>query len=129
IKLQEGATVGLDPNASVRVAGDLKMPQPSKQQLQVDTPSQSDELPFTSYVIFKSVSYGSGTVESAWSYDLSDTMRPKLQICNYRESLDKGVVGRFALAVNGRPIRPPNSVRLSFNFDEALANCIWVSGT
>ena len=77
VKLDEGATLRLDPNASVRVAGDFKMPQPSKQQLQVDATSQNNELPFTSYTIFKSVSYGSGEVVSAWSYDLSDTMRPK----------------------------------------------------
>jgi hypothetical protein len=114
---------------SVRVAGDLKMPQPSNQQLQVDTTSQSNELPFTSYTIFKTVNYGSGVVESGWSYDLSDTMRPKFQHCQYRQSLDKGVAGKFALAVNGFPLRPSSLARLSFNFDEALANCIWVSGT
>src|SRR5262245_1347102 len=77
VKLDESATVRLDPNASVRVVGDVKMLQPSKQQLQVDTTSGSDELPFTSYTIFKTVRYGSGAVETAWAYDLSDTMRPK----------------------------------------------------
>src|SRR5580698_3419546 len=38
VKLNEGAVVRLDPNSSVRVIGDLKVdvPQPSKQQLQLD---------------------------------------------------------------------------------------------
>jgi hypothetical protein len=129
IRLEEGATVKLDPNASVRVTGDLKMPQPSKQQLQVDTTSQSNELPFTSYTIFKSVSYGSGAVESGWSYDLSDPIRPVSQHCHYKESVDKGIAGAVTLAVNGFPLRPSSSAKLSFNFDEALANCIWVSGS
>jgi hypothetical protein len=52
IKLYEGTTIRLDPNSSVRVIGDIKMPQPSKEQLQIGTTSASDELPFTSYVIF-----------------------------------------------------------------------------
>jgi hypothetical protein len=129
VKLHEGTTVKLDPNSSVRVMGDIKMPQPSKQQLQMETTSANEELPFTSYTIFKSVSYGSGFVESGWSYDLSDTIRPRFQYCYYREPLDKGVAGRIVLAVNGSPRRPSNSTKLQFNFDEALRNCIWVSGT
>jgi hypothetical protein len=91
IKLQEGATVKLDPNSSVRVIGDIKMPQPSAQQLQRDIPTESGELPFTSYTIFKTVNHGMGLVESGWSYDLSDTMRPKYQFCHYRKQLDKGL--------------------------------------
>ena len=62
VKLDEGATVKLDPNASVRIVGDLKMLQPSKQQLQMDSRSEDDELPFTSYTIFKDINYGSGRV-------------------------------------------------------------------
>jgi hypothetical protein len=129
IKLYEGTTVRLDPNSSVRVTGDIKMPQPSKEQLQMAATSASDELPFTSYTIFKSVGYGSGLVESGWYYDLSDTSRPKYQFCHYRERLDKGLSGKITLAVNGSPRRPSTSTKLPFNFDEALRNCIWVSGT
>jgi len=129
IKLHEGATARLDPDSSVRVVGDIKMPQPSQQQLQIDRTSASDELPFTSYTIFKSVKYGSGLVETGWAYDLSDTMRPKFQFCYYREHLDKGLAGKVTLAINGYPKRPSNSIKLSFNFDDALGNCSWVSGT
>jgi hypothetical protein len=128
-KLYEGTTVRLDPNSSVRVIGDIKMPQPSKEQLQIGTTSASDELPFTTYTIFKGVSYGRGSVESGWHYDLSDTTRPRFQVCHYRESVDQGVMGKITLAVNGSPRRPSNSTKLPFNFDEALGNCLWVSGT
>jgi len=53
---------------SVRVVGDLKidMPQPSKQQLQLETTSASDELPFTNYTIFRSVNYDTGAVVTGW---------------------------------------------------------------
>jgi hypothetical protein len=129
IKLQDGATIKLHANSSVRVVGDIKMPQPSKPQLQMDTRSASDELPFTTYTIFKSVNYGSGYVDSGWEYDLSDTTRPKFQYCHYRARLDRGLAGKVVLAINGAPRRPSNSVKLPFKFDEALGNCIWVSGT
>ena len=72
VKLAEDTTVRLDPSSSVRITGDLKMPQPSKHQLQQETTSRSDELPFTTYVIFRDVNLGSGIVETAWLYDLSE---------------------------------------------------------
>jgi hypothetical protein len=46
-----------------------------------------------------------------------------------KKPLDKGVLGAVTLAVNGSPRRPANSANLPFNFDEALRNCVWVSGT
>jgi hypothetical protein len=128
VKLEEGAMVGLDPNASVRIVGDIKIPKPSPEQLQVNTPNGSDELPFTSYTIFKTVNYGSGNVETGWAYDLSDTMRPKYQYCFYTQAFDKGLAGRIALAENGFPRKSSTSGRLPFDFEDAVANCIWFSG-
>ena len=48
----------------------------------------SHDLPFTNYTIFKNVRYGSGNVVTGWSFDLSDTNRPKSQICYYNENLE-----------------------------------------
>jgi len=130
VRLQEGATVKLDPDSSVRVVGDLKvdMPQPSKQQLQMDATSRNDELPFTSYTIFKSVGYGTGAVETGWNFDLSDTIRPVLQFCYYRQDIAKGLSTKYILAVNDSPRRPTALQKLSFDFDDALSNCVWYSG-
>ena len=128
VKLDEGATVRLDPNASVRVVGDLKMLQPSKQQLQMDSRSVDDELPFTSYTIFKDVNYGSGKVVTGWAYDLADTVRPKYQHCSYQQTLGKGLLSKVSIALNGYPRRPSSLTKLSFNFDGAVANCVWFSG-
>jgi hypothetical protein len=128
VKLEEGAMVRLDPNASVRVVGDIKIPKPSNEQLQVNTTNGSDELPFTSYTIFKVVGYGSGRVETAWAFDLSDTTRPRYQHCNYRQKVDEGLVGVMTIGTNGYPRRPSSLTRLSFNFDGAVSNCVWFSG-
>jgi hypothetical protein len=130
IKLEEGATVKLDPNSSVRVVGDLKvdMPQPSKRQLQEEATTRSNELPITSYTIFKSVPYGSGAVDTGWHFDLSDPVRPTGQYCYYRQDITKGLTTKYMLAVNNSPRRPQPLQKLSFDFDEALSNCVWYSG-
>jgi hypothetical protein len=130
VKLVESATVKLDPTSSIRVVGDLKLdvPRPSKQQLQLDATTRSAEMPFTNYTIFRDVSYGSGEVVTGWNYDLEDTIRPKSQFCYYRQRLDEGVSAKYILAVDASPRRPSPLAKLSFNFDGALASCIWFSG-
>jgi hypothetical protein len=131
VRLEDGAVVGLDPNSSVRVIGDLKVdiPQPSKRQLQLDATSKTDELPFTAYTIFRSVSFGSGKVVSGWNYDLSDTSRPKSQFCYYGQSIERGLSTKYTLAFNGIPRRLSSQSKLPFNFDTAVMNCIWFSGS
>ena len=127
IKLADGSTVKLDPNASVRVVGDVTMPRPSTYQLQPDVMS-GDQLPFTSYTIFRSVNFGSGRVETGWNFDLSDTTRPKIQYCSYIQSIAKGAQVKDVIAINGVPRRPSGTTRAQFNFDGAVSNCVWFSG-
>ena len=131
IAIQEDTIVKLDPNSSVRVIGDLKIeiPQPSQKQLQLDNTSKSNELPLTNYTVFRSVSYEKGMVVTGWKYDLSDTSRPQGQHCYYTQGLEKGMAAKYALALNGKSQRPSPLAKLSFNFDGAVANCIWFSGS
>jgi hypothetical protein len=128
VKLAENSIVKLDPNSSVRVIGDLKvdMPQPSKGQLQLDTRSKNEELPFTSYTVFRSVPYASGRVVTGWNFDLADVLRPKSQYCYYTATVKKGASIDYTLAWNGLPQRPSSLDKV--DFDDALANCIWFSG-
>lgn len=130
VQLSEDSTIRLDPNSTIRVVGDLKydVPQPSKQQLQVAANVGGEELPFTSYTIFKSTKYGIGDVVTGWSYALSDPIRPKHQYCYYRQTVAKGATYKHTIATNGFPKRPSPLTKLSFDFDGAVANCIWFSG-
>jgi hypothetical protein len=130
VRLEEGTTVKLDPSSSVRVIGDLKidMPQPSKQQLQLDTTSTNDELPFTNYTVFRSVGYESGVVVTGWNYDLTDHLRPRVQYCYYEQNVNKDLSVRYTIAVNNSPLPPSPLVKPKFNFDGAVSNCIWFSG-
>jgi hypothetical protein len=131
VRLQDGAIVKLDPSSSVRIVGDLKVdiPQPSKQQLQLDATTGNKELPFTRYTIFNTASFGSGTVVTGWAFDLSDTSRPTFQRCYYEQTLDKGVAATQTVGIDGSPRRPSALTKLSFDFDGAFSNCIWFSGT
>lgn len=128
VKLQEGAIVKLDPASSVRVQGEIKTPQPSQRQLQTDV-MNGEQLPFTSYTIFRSVAFGQGRVETGWNYDLSDTARPRSQYCSYVQNIKKGAQVRDVIAVNSSPRRPSPLHKVSFDFDGALLNCAWFSGS
>jgi hypothetical protein len=130
VRLNDNAIVKLDPASSVRIVGNLKIdvPQPSKQQLQLDNKGKSDELPFTDYTIFRDVSFEKGYVVTGWNYELSDTTRPKSQICYYQQNLQRGLTAKVTLAVNNSPQRPSALTKVSFNFEGAVANCIWFSG-
>jgi hypothetical protein len=128
VRLEDGATVKLDPSSSVRVIGDLKMPQPSRHQLQADAPTADNELPFTSYTVFRTVAFGAGVVETGWFYELGDTTRPRYQHCYYRQAFDEGLAGKIEIAEDGSPQRPSPLIKLPFKFEEALANCSWFSG-
>jgi hypothetical protein len=130
VKLAEGAVVKLDPSSSVRVVGDLKVdvPQPSKQQLQLDATSGSKELPFTQYTVFKTEPYGTGYVVTSWNFGLSETSRPYHQRCYYEQNLDQGLAATQTIAVDGSPRRVSTLAKLPFDFDGALASCTWFSG-
>jgi hypothetical protein len=130
IKLEDPTIVQLDPSSAIRVVGDLKVdvPRPSQQQLQLDTTSKSEELPFTTYTIFRSYRFGGGEVNTGWNFDLSDTTRPRFQFCYYSQDLDRGLTARYTIAINGQPRRPSELSQLTFDFEGALLNCSWFSG-
>jgi hypothetical protein len=130
VELNSADPLKLDPASTVRVVGDLKVdvPQPSKQQLQLDATSAANDVPFTRYTVFKAAGFGAGSVTTAWSFDLSDTSRPTLQRCYYEQTLGKGISASQTIALDAAPRRPSELAKLSFDFDGALANCIWFSG-
>jgi hypothetical protein len=131
VKIEDGSTIKLDPASSIRVVGDLKLdvPQPSRQQLQLDTTSGSKELPFTKYTIFKYTKFGTSEVVTGWNFELTDPSRPTIQRYYYEEVVSGGVSASQTLAFDGAP-RPPSALtKLSFDFDGALANCTWFSGS
>jgi hypothetical protein len=122
-----GTTVSLDPDSTIKVVGDFKVdvPQPSKEQLQVDATSVSNELPSTRYTVFRFVRFGSGSVVTAWNFELTDTATPNFQRCYYEETLSSGLSVIQNIAFNGLP-KPPNALnKMSFDFDGAVANCVW----
>lgn len=130
VSLAANATLKIDPDSSIRVVGDFKVdvPQPSKQQLQIDAVSSSKETPFTRYTVFKSARVGSGNVVTGWVFELADPLNPSSQYCYYSEMLANNVSVSQAVGKNGLPLRPSALNKLTFDFDTAYANCFWYSG-
>jgi hypothetical protein len=79
--------------------------------------------------IFNSASFGQGTVVTGWGFELSDPTRPTYQRCYYEQVLDKGISATQTIAMDGLPRPPSRLAKVSFDFDGAVANCIWFSGT
>ena len=104
------------------------MPKPSNQQLQLETTSASNDLPFTNYTIFRNVSFELGEVVTGWNYDLIDPLRPKSQYCYYEPNGNNDLSVRYTLAINNSRLPPSPLVKPKFNFDGAVTNCIWFSG-
>jgi hypothetical protein len=72
---------------------------------------------------------GIGSEATGWNFELSDPSRPTIQRCYYEEAVAGGVSASQTLAFDGAP-RPPSALtKLSFDFDGALANCSWFSGS
>jgi hypothetical protein len=113
VRLQEGSTVD--------------MPQPSSQQLGLGIKANTNELPFTSYTIFRSVPYAAGTVMTGWNFELADRTKPNFQHCLYVVNVEEGVSAKYAIAFNGTPER--SSGLNKADFEGALKNCLWFSGS
>lgn len=107
VGLAPDAILWLEPNASVRVVGDLKTQvlQRSKMQLQLDNGAPANV--FTRYTIFRNVIFGSGIVVTAWSYDLSGSIRPKAQYRYYQQQLQRGLAVKYVFSIDGAH-RPPH---------------------
>jgi hypothetical protein len=64
-------------------------------------------------------------------YDINSTefVATTSQRCYYDQIIGKNVSATQTLAFDGSPRRPSALTKLSFDFDGALANCIWFSGS
>jgi len=59
---------------------------------------------------------------------LTDPLRPKSQYCYYEQHVNRDLSVRYSIAINNSPLPPSPLVKSKFNFDGAVANCIWFSG-
>jgi hypothetical protein len=130
VSLDERSTVKLDPDSTVKVIGDFKVdiPQPSKQQLQLETTSTSKELPFTRYTVFRSTPFNAGSVTTGWNFELSDPTTPTFQRCYYEETFANNLSVTQTIAINGMHTPPSSLNKLTFDFNGAVSNCVWFSG-
>jgi hypothetical protein len=122
------ATVGLDPNSTVRVAAQAPdTARPTPQQIQVDARPASGAPVMTNVVVFKKAAFGNGQVHTGWGYADSAQSRPSSQYCVYREALESGTETITTIGLNGNmtlPDRAPAGVDLR----AAFQSCVWASG-
>jgi hypothetical protein len=120
------ATVGLNPNSTVRAVGD-DAPRPKPAQIiQADVRPASGAPVKTDVVQFNTVSYAKGVVETGWQYTDADAKAPAKQWCLYIETGLDGTGHDVELGVNGHKAGLPTpSPFPSVDLLGAFASCVW----
>jgi len=130
------ATVGLDPHATVGMSPDSTvravmpdMPRPSAAQLQAEAKPASGAPVVTDFVIFHTVPYGKGEVQSGWRYADSNAQAPALQWCVYVAEQPDGTRLEIRLGLDGRRVDVLNALAFpSVKLEAAYASCVWADG-
>jgi hypothetical protein len=127
LRLDPQATVKLDPQAKVQVAGAGEAPRPTPQQLQQEAKTASGAKPVTNYTIFKSVAFGQGSVVTGWSFTTSEQSAPARQYCYYvQDGAEANAQVKVDVALDG--VMLPNLKTRSFEPNAAAASCTWFDG-
>lgn len=138
LHLAQPAEVTLAPGASIELkqnqsAAPASTEFPKRDNPQEKTPqqarnnNQSEEKDKTvfDFVVFKSIPFGQGIIETAWNYRNSNQETPTSQNCKLRQKLAVGQDQYVLLAIDGAPKVNPKSV--DFDVYDALKNCVWFS--
>ncbi|MBV8906370.1 MAG: hypothetical protein JOZ22_22250 [Acidobacteriia bacterium] len=125
VRLDSAAIVRLDPAARVAISNP-EIFRPTERQLGGENQTQPGKV-VTNFTVFKSVTFGSGAVDTGWNYDSSDQNAPSSQYCYYIQPRDGGDV-RVSVAKDGHLI--PNNLGAVFGLNDRLAaaNCVWFNG-
>lgn len=137
VALAAGQTVGLDPNARLRVDPSSTVrvataaPRLSAAQLGEDASPVSGHPVTTSFTIFKSMAYLDGSVDTGWDFANSAAAAPSSQYCHYRQQGENGKALMIDLGNDGRYIANLGAVNgvvaqiAGFDPAVAYARCQW----
>jgi hypothetical protein len=130
VTLAPGALVELkqnqsNPSASTQLPKRDNSQEKTPQQATNNKQSEETDKTVFDFVVFKSIPFGQGNIETAWNYRNSNQETPASQNCKFREKLAVGQDQYVLLAVDGAPKVNPKSV--DFDVYDALKNCVWFS--
>lgn len=130
VRLAANQTVRISPDSDVKVSARLQLnaPRPSQAQLSLESKTQDGSKPFTSYVIFKNVIFGKGSVETQWIFDVSNQVTPVRQDCYYRETVDRNKELSVKLGSNSSIDRNSGADQLKISLTDAFSACTWWQG-
>lgn len=120
VGIDPNARVGLEPDATVKVVGDLAVPAAPA----APAASKKGSKIITDYTVFKRVAYQNGSVFTGWNFASSTDNRPTSQYCYYAETLGEGTSARLNLALDGKLLEDITAAP-GFNVNDAFRNCVW----
>jgi hypothetical protein len=130
IKLADGGVVKIDPSSTVRIAdgGTVALEQGSllPRAAMERGGGSHDPAIQTSVTVFKTVSYGEGTVETGWRFPNGAAKSPEAQFCHYKQNVGDGGWGVQNIGRNGEILPAPKGVS---DQRERFTKCQWFSGS
>jgi hypothetical protein len=132
VHLDPNAAVGLDPGASVKVAGQIKIETPSLPPPPPSSVSRSlgptARAMVTNFTVFKTVKFGRGEVQTGWVFASSNQQVPTTQYCIYMEDIPgSGTRAQIDLGTDG--IMNAQSRPQGIDGPAAYSNCVWFHGS
>lgn len=127
VSLAPGGVVKIDPASTVRVESPPAPTRPTPSQLQPDARAAASARVVTEFTVFKSVSFGTGSVVTGWTFANSEQPTPSTQYCYYAQALPEGALVRIDIAANGTMLRNLKE-RPGVDLVAAFDRCVWFAG-
>jgi hypothetical protein len=124
VSVRPGGTVRIDPNSTVRLDGRISADTPRPSAKQMGSEIRSVPNAVTDYVVFKTVTFAKGRVETGWHYVSSEQANPDRQFCHYIEDLNATSEALVELGVDGRWVEP-EAPPAGIDIKAARLNCVW----
>jgi hypothetical protein len=125
VSFDRNSRVRLDPSAKLQADGELKIQTPSISIPQATQRTATRVPTITNFTVFKSVSFGSGLVQTGWIFLTSTQRLPTHQYCYYTENSETpGLDIRLDLGSDQR-IETPSVIPQDFDVQAAFSRCVW----
>jgi hypothetical protein len=126
VSLDARSRVFLDPNAMVRVEGDINIPVPSVSIPQNTVGRSGGAIPIiTNFTVFKRLPYQKGDVWTGWQFLTSAQRFPTSEYCYYTEKSETSPLEPVVFIGLDEKLKPPKQVPKDFDINNAFSRCVW----
>jgi hypothetical protein len=125
VTLDPMSRVRLEPNASVKADGELRVYAPSISPQPSERSAKNTPAAVTDFTIFKQVAFEKGTVMTGWRFLTSAQKTPSSQYCYYTESSENSGLDIVVSIARDMKLEAPKTIPKNFDLASAFDRCVW----